>query len=99
MNYDRLPYLKQEDFPSCEYEKAAAIRKPLREAINTARAMPAHKMDQVVAVLEAALKHIRGEEEDDAQELIVPVVDISGDVDPLDSLLGPAKTEPDSGIG
>tara|TARA_R110000851_G_scaffold27751_4_gene77841 strand:- start:1341 stop:1631 length:291 start_codon:yes stop_codon:yes gene_type:complete len=95
-----MKQMQPTDFPQCEYGKAAAMRAPIREALNKARMMPAHKMDQVEAILKAALQHIedfRNEyepegdtEEDTVGVYNVPVVDI------LDSLLGPAKTELDA---
>lgn len=92
MNFNHLPYFKNEDFTYCEYAKAAALRTPIRDAVNTARAMPPAKMAQVIDVLETALDHIRQgvpyvAEETDTQ--------FSSD-DPLDSLLGPAETERDA---
>lgn len=86
--YNQLPYFRNEDFPSTEYSKAAAIRTPVRDAINTARSMPEHKMDQVILVLETALAHIRQGKADEVIE--TPVVD-DGIIDPLDLLLGSAE--------
>lgn len=83
MTYMNLPYLKSEDFAVCEYARAAALRTPIRDAINTARSMPDVKMEQVIYVLETALAHIKQgvvDEEDTAT---------SSD-DPIDELLGAA---------
>ncbi len=86
--YANLSYMKQEDFPTVEYGKAAAIRPALREAINSARAMHPSKMEQVVQILQTALDHIHQEieYEEDAQ----PDDACTPSDDPLDSLLGPA---------
>ena len=87
--YSHLPYMYQEDFKFCEYAKASALRIPLRDAINTARAMPVEKMEQVIEVLETALAHIRQETPDGE-------VYADASADPLDVLLGPAEDEPDA---
>jgi hypothetical protein len=80
----------QENFKFCEYAKASALRIPLRDAINTARAMPDAKMEQVINVLETALAHIRqGEadvEESSNEESHGMYTNVSDD--PLDLLLG-----------
>ncbi len=83
--YNELPYLKNEDFAFCEYGKAAACRAPIRDAINSARAMPPEKMEQLITVLEQALAHIRPGESN--EEITADSSD-----DPLDELLGPAKS-------
>jgi hypothetical protein len=93
MNYDHLPYMKNEDFTFCEYAKAAALRTPLRDAINTARSMPNAKMAQVIDVLETALDHIR--QGAPYVEEPKPTV-IHNSSDPLDSLLGPTEAERDA---
>ena len=83
--YSNLPYLSNEDFPFCEYGKAAACRAPIRDAINAARAMPESKMEQLITVLEQALAHIRPGESN--EEITADTSD-----DPLDELLGPAES-------
>jgi hypothetical protein len=84
--YQNLPFMSNEDFPYSEYGEAAALRAPIARAINTARMQRAEKMEQVVAILETALAHIRQGAPDE-----VPEADIAPDVvDPLDELLGPS---------
>ena len=91
MTYEHLPYLHAQDFPFCEYGKAAALRTPMRDAINSARAMTPEKMEQVKMVLETALRHINQAELEAAmEETNVTPSETDDSVDPLDSLLGPA---------
>jgi hypothetical protein len=75
-----------EDFEFCEYAKASALRIPLRDAINSARAMPEAKMDQVVKILETALSHIKGCNTEN--EVTVTKTNTTVTDDPLDLLLG-----------
>ena len=84
--YNTLPYMYSEDFKFCEYAKASALRIPLRDAINSARAMPEAKMDQVVQILETALRHIKGG--DTIDEVITTETNTIVSDDPLDLLLG-----------
>jgi len=94
--YSELPFLYQEAFDYCEYAKAAACRRPIRDAINTARTMPENKMEQLINVLEAALAHIRQEQPDaEPTQEVLPELPAPSD-DPLDGLLGPAEDEPDA---
>lgn len=86
--YNQLPFFKNEDFPTIEYSRAATMRTPIRDAINSARAMPEHKMEQVILILETALAHIRQGKADEVIE--TPIVD-DGTIDPLDLLLGSAE--------
>ncbi len=88
--YKDLPFFLVVDCPSLVYGKAAAMRTPVRDAINSARDMPDSKMDEVILVLELALAHIR---QGQANEEVDVVADSD---DPLDSLLGPAETKSDA---
>lgn len=90
MKYKHIPYMSAETFPTVSYGKAGALRTPLCLAINTARTMPDDRMDEVIDILETALAHIR---QGQAHEEVTTAV--SSD-DPLDSLLGPAETKPNS---
>ena len=96
MTFNHLPYFKNEDFNYCEYAKAAALRTPIRDAVNTARSMSPAKMAQVIDVLETALDHIRQGAPYVEEPKHTVIYDSS---DPLDSLLGPAEAEPDTCIG
>ena len=86
MNFNELPYMANESLPQCEYGKAAALRVPIRDAINTARSMPPAKMEQVIHVLETALAHIRTAEKKNVKKPKGTKVPASSD--PLDELLG-----------
>ena len=88
--YKDLPFFAGSDFPTVEYGRAAALRTPVRDAINSARDMPDSKMDQVILILEMALAHIRQGQANEE----VDVDTVSSD--PLDSLLGPAETKSDA---
>jgi hypothetical protein len=99
--YYDLPYFSNEDFPRTEYAKAAAMRTPIRDAINSARMMSEDKMSQVEEILEAALKHIR-QGEPDADFKDEAPLELSAPIDPddpLNILLGPSEAEPDTCIG
>ena len=101
--YKELPYLENADLPSCRYAKASEIRDVLRHAINTARALPESQMDEVDALLEFAITHIRSVHDEEVS-LFDEVAALEADLaitsdDPLDGLCGPAETFTDARIG
>jgi hypothetical protein len=100
MKYQNMNYVRPEDFPSVTFAPAAAIREPLRAAINSARLQPDEKMETVKELLQLALDMIEAgagqapqEPADESTEEAEPVLSD----DPLDLLLGPAEAEPDAG--
>lgn len=93
MTYENLEYLYEQDFPPVTYAKASALRKPIRDAVNTARSMKPEKMEELLAILRFTLEHIEGRQDNGPTETPVSVVDAD---DPLDSLLGPAEALADA---
>lgn len=82
-SFENLPYLDNLALPALDYQYARAIRQPLAHAINQARSQPDEKMNDVIALLEAALTHIhKGILEDEEDSEATSTDDV------LDSLLG-----------
>jgi hypothetical protein len=92
-NYENMPYVRPEDFPSVEFAPAAALREPMRAAINSARLIPG-KMELVRAILSEALDLIDGYEPEEPADEPAPETYVAGpdSDDPLDILLGPAES-------
>lgn len=92
--YYDLPFLDEINQPACTYGPCAALRAPIREAVNRARHLDGHAMEQVILLLEHTLDHIstvaeeRRRPKPEPEEVPDEATDDAADADdPLERLL------------